>query len=541
MSDTAQITVFSKPNCSYCDSVKNVLRAENLAFDEFDITDSSRAANASIYLSGTGTVPQIFIGRTHVNGAADFLPLANSGRLKDLLKAHASEQFSFDGLSDATLEKGAHDTKLKDYIPASIGTHSDTPDEWPLLRFYSIFFGFWPDCFKYMRHWQEIYKLFIYCHNMSAVRMSREIIGEGMLYVAAFSTSNAHGCDYCQVHAASTGKDYSVNIIKDYKAAREGYFKDDTEIGPFEVALADVAAACTTNTVTDELLDRVRSLEHLSRASIKSPVEQCITSMAMVAGSFGYLNPFNDLTGLEVEGGWMKMGEEVGLGSGRHGATEGNPDNLSHDIPDGGPSIEELFAKFDAEVGDVEAFAMENFGHVPEWFHVFPEQIRRRHAYLYAETFSPRDHALLPSELRHLMARVAATERNHDYIALSEACSAMHVTDDPSRTMQRIKACYAAASGELEDDALFDGAEIAALKLAWLSAQMPLMVPYNMVEGALEHYNHTELVHLITTAGIAGVTQRVASLSRPKIEGDLAKFAKEHDLETDTLKIRYPV
>lgn len=57
-------------------------------YQEYDVTASQRNADASVYLSGVVTVPQIFIGDYHINGAEDLEKLQTTRRLKQLLKKH---------------------------------------------------------------------------------------------------------------------------------------------------------------------------------------------------------------------------------------------------------------------------------------------------------------------------------------------------------------------------------------------------------------------------------------------------------------------
>ncbi|MEQ8957521.1 MAG: glutaredoxin domain-containing protein [Coleofasciculus sp. C2-GNP5-27] len=68
----AQITLFTKPNCNYCARAKAVLKQMSIHdYQEYDITANSRHADAAVYFSGSATVPQIFIGDYHINGAED--------------------------------------------------------------------------------------------------------------------------------------------------------------------------------------------------------------------------------------------------------------------------------------------------------------------------------------------------------------------------------------------------------------------------------------------------------------------------------------
>ncbi|MEM1392238.1 MAG: glutaredoxin [Cyanobacteria bacterium P01_H01_bin.150] len=58
----SQVTLFSKPNCNYCTRAKAIFKRHNINFQEYDVIANQRNADASVYLSGAATVPQIFIG-----------------------------------------------------------------------------------------------------------------------------------------------------------------------------------------------------------------------------------------------------------------------------------------------------------------------------------------------------------------------------------------------------------------------------------------------------------------------------------------------
>lgn len=540
MNNDSTIHIFTKPGCPYCGRAKAVLNEARLPlpYIEYDVKATERDANSSIYASGVATVPQIFFGDYHINGAEDLEALQQSGRLAELVRATAGRKLSLEKVSDAELARGAKDTLLREYIPASDGSRDDDPEAWPLLRFYKQFFGFWPNCFEYMHPWPEMYRLFIYCHNMSAVKMAKEILGDTMMYASGFATSNAHGCSYCQVHSAATGDEASVDVVKQLKAAQKGDFSG--LIGPFEVALADLAAAATTNRVTPELIDRIRELAPQGRGPSQNANEN-IMGIGLIVAAFGFLNVFNDLTSVEIEGDWMQKGSTVGVEAGRHGSGEGNPSNLDYEIPEGGPSIPELFAKYEAAVGDLEDYAERAFGTMPSWFKAFPAPLRKRHAYLYGELTGEKSHTLFSAELKHLMLRVSAIARGHNTLAADEAFMAYHASDRTPKSIQRIRQCYAAATGLTNDEGVFTEKEKAALQLAWVGSQQPLTTPRRFVQSAIDLFEPVELVHLIGVCAIASMTQRFTAVTQPQVSPKVAAFMEKNRLETEALALRYPM
>ena len=82
------ITIYTKGYCPYCHKAKALLRAKGAAFDEIDLEVSPERRPEMIQRAGgRSTVPQIFIGATHVGGCDDIHALDQSGKLDPLLAA----------------------------------------------------------------------------------------------------------------------------------------------------------------------------------------------------------------------------------------------------------------------------------------------------------------------------------------------------------------------------------------------------------------------------------------------------------------------
>ncbi|CAM4205731.1 glutaredoxin domain-containing protein [Palleronia rufa] len=539
----APITAFTKPDCPYCARAKRALDAEGLLYEQIDVTASDRNADASVYLSGIATVPQVFLGDLHVNGSTDVVALQEAGRLAPLARAQHG-RLPLDELSDAELASGAEDVPLRDLIPESDGSRTDDPEAWPILRFYKEFFGFWPNCFYYQHHWPEAYKLFVYCHNAGAIGLGKDQLGAPVMMAAAFSTSNAHGCNYCMVHSRATGGEMSLGMGEMVEAARKGDAPEKSPIGPFELALVDLAADATTNGVSGEALGCLSDLRPQARVT-REDVEANIMGTAMIASAFGFLNVFNDLSGVKVEAEWAaEASEKAGVQAGRHGVSEDRAStNLDYDLPQGGPSMEEMMAKYDAivaEAGGVEPYAQTEIGIFPDWMQLWPEPLRARHAHFYAEVMQDRDHSPIPSELKHLMAQVSATARGHDYLAAIEGYLAWIAGGRHGQAAERVRHAWNAAR-DPDVDVPFTDAERAALKFAWLSAQTPLTTPRRYVQPVSRAFTQVELVHLMTVCGMASLTQRFCAIVKPEIEAPVHRFHEENGLALDTLDRRYPV
>lgn len=539
-----KIIAFTKPDCPHCARAKAALKSHNLPYHEVDITQSARNKAASIYFSGVATVPQIFVGNVHINGADDVDALAEAGWITKI-DALATGELALDEIPDKTLVEGAQDVLLRDIIPESDGSRDDDPETWEILRFYKKFFGFWPNCFYLMHNWKEAYKLFVYCHNAGAIGGGASIVGAPVMMASAFATSNAHGCSYCMVHAKSTGKELSLGLGPIVEAARKEQAPADAPIGPFEIALIDLAALATTNEISADDLDRAVALRPAARLT-DAPPEANVMGVAMIASAFGFLNVFNDLTGVKVEAEWAAKTEQVtGITAGRHGvSTDRQSNNLDYDLPTGGPDLHQMMAKYDGLVlaaGGVETYALSNLGLVPAWFLKWPAQHRARHAHLYIELMQDRPHARLPVELKHLMARVSAIARNHSYLAAIEGYLAASATNKTAAAVERVRHAFDAATGKPVPDALFSARECAALQFAWVSAQLPLTTPRRFVENAISHFSPVELVHLATICGLAGLVQRFCAIAKPKLEKEVEAFLSANRLDAEPLHIRYPV
>ncbi len=81
------ITLYTKGYCPYCKRAKALLKAKGVSFHDIEITDNPRLTAEMVQRSGRVTVPQIFIGDTHVGGSDDLFALDAKGGLDPLLKA----------------------------------------------------------------------------------------------------------------------------------------------------------------------------------------------------------------------------------------------------------------------------------------------------------------------------------------------------------------------------------------------------------------------------------------------------------------------
>lgn len=81
-----KVTIYTTPICPYCTAAKALLRNRQVAFTEIDVSAEPELREEMIQRSGRRSVPQIFIGDTHVGGYDDLAGLEGAGKLDALLQ-----------------------------------------------------------------------------------------------------------------------------------------------------------------------------------------------------------------------------------------------------------------------------------------------------------------------------------------------------------------------------------------------------------------------------------------------------------------------
>jgi glutaredoxin 3 len=83
-----RITIYTTPICPYCVRAKSLLKKKGADYEEIDVFMDAKARDEMEEKSGGArTVPQIFIGDTHVGGSDDLYALDHAGKLDALLAA----------------------------------------------------------------------------------------------------------------------------------------------------------------------------------------------------------------------------------------------------------------------------------------------------------------------------------------------------------------------------------------------------------------------------------------------------------------------
>ncbi|MDV7213999.1 glutaredoxin 3 [Azotobacter beijerinckii] len=81
------VVIYTRRTCSYCIRAKQLLERKGVSYQEIGIDGRPELHVEMIRKAAGGTtVPQIWIGDTHVGGCDDLHALERAGRLDALLK-----------------------------------------------------------------------------------------------------------------------------------------------------------------------------------------------------------------------------------------------------------------------------------------------------------------------------------------------------------------------------------------------------------------------------------------------------------------------
>ncbi|MBU0778762.1 glutaredoxin 3 [Loktanella salsilacus] len=82
------VEIYTKSTCGYCHAAKRLLTSKGVKFSEVSLSQTPDKKAEMIQRSNGGrTVPQIFIGKTHVGGCDDLFALESAGKLDAMLAA----------------------------------------------------------------------------------------------------------------------------------------------------------------------------------------------------------------------------------------------------------------------------------------------------------------------------------------------------------------------------------------------------------------------------------------------------------------------
>ena len=97
MTDTSpaakpEIILYTTAICPYCVAAKNFLKSKGQSWTEVRIDTDPAAREKMMASARRSSVPQIFIGQTHVGGYDDMIALHRAGKLEPLLLGQAGEE-----------------------------------------------------------------------------------------------------------------------------------------------------------------------------------------------------------------------------------------------------------------------------------------------------------------------------------------------------------------------------------------------------------------------------------------------------------------
>ena len=82
---TPTVTIYLTRWCPFCSRAKWLLDSKGIQYDEIDVDTDPALRQEMMARAGRHTVPQIFIGQTHVGGCDDLFALEQQGKLDPML------------------------------------------------------------------------------------------------------------------------------------------------------------------------------------------------------------------------------------------------------------------------------------------------------------------------------------------------------------------------------------------------------------------------------------------------------------------------
>lgn len=83
----SEVTIYTGNRCAYCNAAKRLLDSKGVTYTEINVDSDASLRDQMIARSKRQTVPQIFIGDTHVGGFDDLVELNREKKLDELLSA----------------------------------------------------------------------------------------------------------------------------------------------------------------------------------------------------------------------------------------------------------------------------------------------------------------------------------------------------------------------------------------------------------------------------------------------------------------------
>jgi glutaredoxin 3 len=81
-----RVQMYTTGMCPFCVMAKRLLLQKGAAIDEIRVDEDATRREEMMRVTGRRTVPQIFVGETHVGGYDDLSAMNRDGKLDPLLK-----------------------------------------------------------------------------------------------------------------------------------------------------------------------------------------------------------------------------------------------------------------------------------------------------------------------------------------------------------------------------------------------------------------------------------------------------------------------
>ena len=89
-----KVLMYTTAVCPYCQMAERLLRAKGVDVEKVRVDLEPARRAEMMEKTGRRTVPQIYIGDTHVGGYDDLAALDRAGKLDPLLKRRAKQPFN---------------------------------------------------------------------------------------------------------------------------------------------------------------------------------------------------------------------------------------------------------------------------------------------------------------------------------------------------------------------------------------------------------------------------------------------------------------
>ena len=80
------VTLYTTRFCPYCIAARRLLTAKGVAFEDIPVDNDPELRQAMSKRAGQRTVPQIWVGETHVGGFTELAALEERGELDPLIR-----------------------------------------------------------------------------------------------------------------------------------------------------------------------------------------------------------------------------------------------------------------------------------------------------------------------------------------------------------------------------------------------------------------------------------------------------------------------